>query len=124
MDRPTLGGWLSMDPSVAINLVFGIGTVAVATAMAIIVGRRRGLEDIDQRTDAEIKRLVDAQSARLLLLEAENKRQAERMGEQDATIAHLSEKAMALAAKVEDLELALARERRVTASMRGEAAQA
>jgi hypothetical protein len=113
-----------VDPTVWSNLIFGVGTVAVATIAAVVVGRRRGLDAVDQRTDAEIKRLVDAQSARLLLLEAENKRQAERMGEQDATIAHLSEKAMALAAKVEDLELALARERRVTASMRGEAAQA
>lgn len=104
------------------NLIFGIGTVAVATIAAIVVGRRRGIDVIDQRTDAEIKRLVDAQAARLLLLEAENARQAQRMSDQDVTIARMTAEQSSLRTKVEELETALARERRVTAGMRGEPA--
>lgn len=111
-----------MDVAVVTNLIFGIGTVAVATLAAIFVGRRRGLDAVDQRTDAEIGRLVDAQAARLLLLEAENKRQAEQMSEQRETIATLTAGQATLRAKVEELETALARERRVTATMRGEPA--
>ena len=110
-----------MDVAVVTNLIFGIGTVAVATLAAIFVGRRRGLDAVDQRTDQEIKRLVDAQSARLLLLEAENARQATQMADQRVTIATLTVEQAALRAKVEELETALARERRVTATMRGEA---
>jgi len=109
-----------VDPSVLTNLVFGIGTVSVATIAAIVVGRKRGLDVVDQRTDAEIKRLVDAQAARLLLLEAENARQAIAMADQNVVIATLTAKQEALKAKVEELETALARERRVTATMRGE----
>lgn len=102
-------------------LIQTVGAVLVAAIVAVIVGRRRGIDAIDQRTDAEIKRLVDAQSARLLLLEAENARQAVQMADQRVTIATLTEAQAALKLKVEDLETALARERRVTAGMRGEA---
>lgn len=109
-----------MDPTVITNLVFGIGTVAVAGVVAAFVGRRRGLDQVDQRTDAEIKRLVDAQSARLLLLEAENARQAQAMSDQRVTIATLTAEQASLRSKVEELEVALARERRITAGMRGE----
>ena len=111
-----------MDP--LINLIYGVGTVAIAAVVAVIVGKRRGLDEVDSRTDAEIKRLVDAQSARLLLLEAENARQAVAMADQRVTIATLTQAQADLKAKVEELETALARERRVTATMRGEAAQA
>lgn len=102
------------------NLVFGVGTVAFATVAAIVVGRRRGLDAVDARTDQEIKRLVDAQAARLLLLEAENARQATQMADQRVTIATLTAEQAALRVKVEELETALARERRITAGMRGE----
>ena len=103
------------------SLIYGVGTVAAASIVAIVVGRRRGLDAVDQRTDAEIKRLVDAQSARLLLLEAENARQAVQMADQRVVIATLTEAQASLRLKVEELETALARERRVTAGMRGEA---
>lgn len=102
------------------SLIYGVGTVAAAAIVAIVVGRRRGLDAVDQRTDAEIKRLVDAQSARLLLLEAENARQAIAMSDQRDTITKLTAEQERLRAKVEELETALARERRVTATMRGE----
>jgi hypothetical protein len=67
---------------------------------------------------------VDAQSARLLLLEAENARQATAMADQRVVIATLTQAQADLKVKVEELETALARERRITAGMRGEAAQA
>lgn len=102
------------------NLIVGLGSAVIAAIVAVVVGRRRGLDQIDDRTDAEIKRLVDAQSARLLLLEAENARQAVAMADQRVTIATLTADQATLKAKVEELELALARERRVTATMRGE----
>lgn len=110
-----------MDASVFVNLLFGVGTVVIASLVAIVVGRRRGLDEVDQRTDQEIKRLVDAQAARLLLLEAENARQAVAMADQRVTIATLTQAQADLKAKVEELEMALARERRITAGMRGEA---
>ena len=111
-----------MDVLTAIGTLSGLLAIPIAAVVAVIVGRRRGLEQVDQRTDAEIGRLVDAQAARLLLLEAENKRQAEQMAEQRRTIDTLTTEQKSLRSKVEELELALARERRVTAGMRGETA--
>ena len=48
------------------------GTIAAAAVTAVVVGRRRGIDQVEDRADGEIKRLVDAQHDRLSLLEAEN----------------------------------------------------
>jgi hypothetical protein len=101
-------------------LIQTIGAVLIAAIVAVVVGRRRGIDANDHRTDDEIKRLVDAQSARLLLLEAENARQAVQMSDQRDTITRLTAEQASLRSKIEQLETDLARERRVTAGMRGE----
>lgn len=106
-----------MENASLLALIQTLGAVVVAAVVAVVVGRRRGIDAVDQRADAETRRLVDAQAARLLLLEAENMRQA-------ATIASLTAEQAALRTKVEELETALARERRVTAGMRGETSPA
>jgi len=59
---------------VVTNLVFGIGSVTVAGIVAVVVGRRRGIDQVEDRADGEIKKLVDAQAARLAILENENRR--------------------------------------------------
>lgn len=54
------------------NLIVGAITVTVSAIVAVYVGRRRGLDQVDARADSEMRKLIDAQAARLTLLEAEN----------------------------------------------------
>lgn len=61
-----------MEPLAIVSFLLSAGSIAVAAVVAVIVGRRRGIDQVEDRADGEIKRLVDAQSARLSLLEAEN----------------------------------------------------
>lgn len=89
-----------------VSLIFGVGSVAVAALVAVIVGRRRGLDQVEDRADGEIKRLVEAQAARMLILEAENKRLA-----QEVTV---------LTQTVADLRRDLEWEKRITARIRQE----
>ena len=90
-----------------VNLVWGIGTVVVAAAVAVVVGRRRGIDQIEDRADGETRRLVDAQAARLAL--------------QDLEMADLRSRVAALTTKVAALESELALERRITARLRADA---
>lgn len=61
-----------MEPLAIVSFLLSAGSIAVAAVVAIAVGRRRGIQQVEDRADSEIKRLVDAQAARLALLEAEN----------------------------------------------------
>lgn len=61
-----------MEPLAIVSFLLSAGSIAVAAVVAVVVGRRRGIDQVEDRADGEIKRLVDAQSARLSLLEAEN----------------------------------------------------
>lgn len=61
-----------MEPLAIVSFLLSAGSIAVAAVVAVIVGRRRGIDQVEDRADSEIKRLVDAQAARLALLEAEN----------------------------------------------------
>lgn len=61
-----------MEPLAVVSFLLSAGSIAVAAVVAVVVGRRRGIDQVEDRADGEIKRLVDAQSARLSLLEAEN----------------------------------------------------
>lgn len=61
-----------MEPLAIVSFLLSAGSIAVAAVVAVIVGRRRGIDQVEDRAQGEIKRLVDAQSARLSLLEAEN----------------------------------------------------
>ena len=82
------------------QVIIGAGTIAVAAVVAAVVGRRRGLDQVEARADSELRKLVEAQAARLLLLEASDRSKSERIA--------------TLEAQVKALEAELADERRIT----------
>lgn len=91
-----------MDP--LINLIWGVGTVTVSAIVVVYVGRRRGIDQVEQRADGEVQKLIAAQASRLSILEAENRR----LG---AEVASLTAQ---LATMRSDLEM----ERRISARFR------
>lgn len=78
-----------MEGASLFSLVLSVGTIVVAAAVAVLVGRRRGIDQVEDRADGEIKRLVDAQTARLALLEAENKELKARVAALTADLAQV-----------------------------------
>lgn len=78
-----------MEGASLFSLVLSVGTIVVAAAVALLVGRRRGIDQVEDRADGEIKRLVDAQTARLALLEAENKELKARVAALTADLAQV-----------------------------------
>lgn len=88
------------------QVIIGAGTIAVAAIVAAVVGRRRGLDQVEARADTELRKLVDAQAARLLLLEESDKAKTARIVE--------------LEHKVRTLEDELRLERAITARMQGD----
>lgn len=68
------------------QLLIASGTVAVAAIVAAYVGRRRGLDLVEARADSELRKLVDAQAARLLLLEESDKAKTLRIVELEAKV--------------------------------------
>lgn len=115
-----------MDPSALALAAFilSAGTIVVAAVTAVVVGRRRGIDQVEDRADGEIKRLVDAQGERLRLLEKANVEKDLTIAAQNRTIAELTAKQHALQTKVADLEHQLAVERRVTAERMRAASEA
>lgn len=107
-----------MDPLAIVSFLLSAGSIAVAAVVAVIVGRRRGIDQVEDRADSEIKRLVDAQGERLRLLEKANAEKDLTIAAQNQTIAGLTAKQAELQSKVAELEHQLAVERRVTAGMR------
>ena len=103
-----------MDP--LIQLIWAVVVTIAASAAAIVVGRRRGIDQVDARADGETKRLIEAQSGRLTVLEDSSRDKDAVIARQSATIDSLSARLALVTAKVEELEIALARERRVTAA--------
>ena len=95
-----------MDPAALFNLALAVGTVLAAGAVSIVVGRRRGIDKVEARTDAEIEKTLDAQARRLALQELE--------------IADLKAQVAALTGKVAALTAELDIERRITARFRSE----
>lgn len=65
-----------MDILSVASLLFGFVSLVATAVVAIYVGKHRGIDQVEDRTDGEIKKLVDAQAARLLLLEQANRDQA------------------------------------------------
>lgn len=93
-----------MDPDALIpvlSTIFAIGAVAVA---ALVVGRSRGLRDVDIRSDQAAASLIRDLESRVALLERE------RM--------EASTKIVALEAKVHTLEADLTLERAITRRFR------
>ena len=60
-----------MDSSTLANLVIGAGTIAVSAVVALIVGRRRGLDKVEDRADDEVQKTLQAQDRRLALQDRE-----------------------------------------------------
>ena len=89
-----------MDNSVIVSVV---AAVAAAT-VGVVMGRARGVDQVARRADSELKKLVDALSARAELLESEN--------------ADLRLKVASLEAKVDELAHDLRIERAVSARFR------
>ena len=111
-----------MDALALASTILSVGAIAVAGLVAVIVGRRRGIDQVEAQADGEIKRLVDAQGERLRLLEKANAEKDLTIAAQNQTIASLTVKQQELQSKVAELEHQLAIERRVTAGMRAQAA--
>jgi TolA-binding protein len=86
------------------SLTLSVGSIVVAAVVAVIVGRRRGIDQVEDRADGEIKKLVEAQAARLTLLEAENREQRARIATLEGELAKVRQ----------DLDI----EKRVTARQR------
>ena len=72
-----------------LSSALSIAAVLGAAVAAVVVGRRRGIDQVDDRADSEVKRLVDAQAARLAILEAENRRLTDEVKQLTATVATL-----------------------------------
>jgi len=89
-----------------VSLVYGVGTVLVASLAAIMVGRRRGLDAVDKRTDEAAQRLIRDLESRVALLERERVEAA-------AKIVSLESKVKALEADL-SLERAITRRFRLT----------
>lgn len=93
-----------MEPTTIGSLVIGAGTIAVSAIVALVVGRRRGLDEVEDRADGELKKLVDAQAQRLTL--------------QDIQISELKAQVAALQAQVASLKTDLDVERRISLRFR------
>jgi molecular chaperone GrpE (heat shock protein) len=63
-----------VDALALASTILSVGAIAVAGLVAVIVGRRRGIDQVEAQADGEVKRLVEAQAMRLSVLEAENRR--------------------------------------------------
>lgn len=63
-----------MDALALASFIASVGAIAIAGIVAVIVGRRRGIDQVEDKADGEVKRLVEAQAGRLAILEAENRR--------------------------------------------------
>ena len=86
-----------------VSFILGAGVIAGASIVAVIVAKRRGIDQVDARADNETRRLVEAQAARMLLLEAENKRQAQQIETLTLKVAHLESERDALDAALKRL---------------------
>ena len=88
-----------MEALLSAAATFGIP--AAAGVVVIWMGRRRGIDQIESRSDAALKALVDAQSERLSLMERERTELRARISLLETEVASLRK----------DLEM----ERRITA---------
>lgn len=71
------------------STILSIGVLVVASLVAIYVGKRRGIDQVEDQADSEVARLVNAQSQRLAVLEAENRRLTGEVSLLQTTVAQL-----------------------------------
>lgn len=93
-----------MDTLGIASFVASVGALLVAAVVAVVVGRRRGIDQVEAQADSEVKRLVEAQAARLAL--------------QDRQIAELTAQVAALQVQVATLKTDLDVERRISLRFR------
>lgn len=60
-----------MDAGTISSLLIGAGTIAVSALVALVVGRLRGLDRVEERTDAELHKTLEAQDRRIALQDRE-----------------------------------------------------
>lgn len=99
-----------MDPLP--QLVITIGTLIAAVIVAAFVGGRKGLADVEARSDAEMARLVTALEGRIKVLTAE-------LAEAQAQIQTMRAEIETLRKQTADLKADLAAEQRITARFMG-----
>ena len=76
-----------MDSLLSMAATFG---TAIATGAAVIwMGRRRGIDQIESRSDHALQQLVEAQSARLALMDTERSEMRARITALETEVARL-----------------------------------
>jgi uncharacterized protein YlxW (UPF0749 family) len=91
---------MMLEPQIVISVVAAV----VSAGIGVMMGRNRGVDQVARRADTELRKLVDALSARAELLENENET--------------LKAKVFGLEARIGELEHDLRLERAVTMRIR------
>lgn len=89
-----------------VSLILGVGVITGAALVALVVARRRGLDQVEDRSEAANQKTLNAQDRRLEL--------------QDREIADLRAQVLALSKQVADLQRDLDLERRISLRFRDE----
>jgi cell division protein FtsB len=73
-----------------LSTIVALGAIIVASIVALVVGRRRGLDQVEARADSELQKTISAQAQRLTVLEAEVARLTARVAELERENARLT----------------------------------
>lgn len=101
-----------MDPLV--QIILSTGSLVVAAVIAVVIGSRKGIADIEARTDAEMARLVEALEGRVKVL-------TEALAQANRQVEVLRSEVHGLRAEVAELQQDLKDEQRITARLTGRA---
>lgn len=101
-----------MDPLV--QIILSTGSLVVAAIIAVVIGSRKGIADIEARTDAEMARLVEALEGRVKVL-------TEALAQANRQVEVLRSEVHGLRAEVAELQQDLKAEQRITARLTGRA---
>lgn len=88
----------------AVSFILGTGVIVGSVLVAVVVARRRGLDQVEDRSETANQKTLDAQDRRLEL--------------QDREIADLRAQVLALSKQVADLQRDLELERRISLRFR------
>lgn len=98
-----------MDPFA--QVVVSAATVIAAAVVAIVVGSRKGLADVEARSDAEMARLVDALEGRVKVL-------TDDLAYANTQVDRLRDEVKRLSGEIANLQKELTEEKRITARIR------
>lgn len=101
-----------MDPLV--QIILSTGSLVVAAVIAVVIGSRKGIADIEARTDAEMARLVEALEGRVKVL-------TEALAQANRQVEVLRSEVHGLRVEVAELQQDLKAEQRITARLTGRA---